>query len=103
MNFKLVNKSTFEEHLNTNFKFYQSDSETINLILTDVSETIKEPTISIHLTFEGSDHTILKDNTYKFDHEALGVGKLFIKPFSHQNSKIYYDVIITKFVEGFEL
>jgi len=102
MDFKTLNKNTFDGHINSNFKFYTSENDYVELTLIEAEEKIIDPVHNVTLTFEGNKQDLLEDNIYKYEHDVLGSGDLFIKPFSEKNTKIYYDVVISKFVEGFD-
>lgn len=102
MNFQTITKSTLDQHKNTIFKLHLTDTQVVDLTLLNIEENIQHPVHNILMILEGEKDTPVVDNIYKYTHEGLGTGEVFIKPHRETKDKIYYDIIISRFVEGFD-
>ena len=93
-----MTKSIFDEHINTKFCVRAENGESVEIELIKVVEK-KTPVVeTLSLIFKGTADKILNDNTYAFEHDKMGMFKLFISPYMHKEDSIYYDVVISKLI-----
>lgn len=97
---KNMTKAVFDENINTKFCVNAENGESVELELVKVVEKKTAVVETISLIFKGTDENILNDNTYTFEHDEMGLFKLFISPYMHKEDSIYYDVIISKLIDN---
>lgn len=101
-----MDKSTFDPHLNTEFRFRGADGQWVSLRLVEVSDLERDPDRrenprwgkrGFSLLFTGSRKRLLPQRSYEVEHAALGEFTLFIVPVFSTDKKTYsYEAIFNR-------
>ena len=101
-----MDKSTFDPHLNTEFRFRGADGNWVTLRLVEVSDLERDPKQrenprwgkrGFSLLFKGSRERLLPQRAYEVEHGALGEFTLFLVPVFSTDKKNYnYEAIFNR-------
>jgi hypothetical protein len=102
---RLLTQATFNAHLNTRFSVVEGSSKVVNIELVEVkdlrSAAIKQSKAMtgrecFSTLFLGSPQTPLKQETYVFEHRALGKFKVLLVPVGQGTRGLFYEAIFNR-------
>lgn len=87
----LPSRDSFAPLLNSRFQL-EGGSQSIDMELTEVSELrVSRGNESFSLVFRGPGDMFIPQETYRFNHSALGAIDLFIVPIGQDKRGLYYE------------
>jgi hypothetical protein len=93
-------KETFEPLLNTTFRVSLGAQKAPDLELIEVSDLkIKNPK-NFSLIFRGPNNVYLPQQSYTFEHDALGAFELFITPVGRDEEGTYFEAIFNRVLKS---
>jgi hypothetical protein len=93
-------KAMFLPYVDTDFRIYPSSTKTLKITLVAVDDIGPVPDTtsggreSFILKFRGNQ--LLRQNTYRIEHEALGRFDLFLVPAGKNKKGVYYQAVINR-------
>jgi hypothetical protein len=93
----LPQHAAFAEHLNTIFRVYLDDANTIDTKLVEVSELILTPGQErFAIVFRGPNETFLGQGSRRFGHDQMGEFELFLVPISRDDQGTNYEAVFNR-------
>ncbi|MEK6409225.1 MAG: hypothetical protein AABN34_20055 [Acidobacteriota bacterium] len=88
---------TFSEQLKTTFRIRLSDSNHIDVELTEVTPARQRPRQEqFAILFRGPRDTLLAQGTYLLEHDAIGSFDLFLVPVGMDDQGIDYEAVFNR-------
>ena len=93
----LPQHAAFAEHLNTTFRVYLEDGNTVDTELVEVSELLLSPRQErFSLVFRGPNETFLGQGNRRFAHDQMGEFELFVVPISKNDQGTNYEAVFNR-------
>jgi hypothetical protein len=87
----------FSRYLNTNFRIYIGESNTIEAEMREVSELLLSAGQErFAIVFRGPKQPFLPQASYRFEHDEMGEFILFIVPIRQDDHGIYYEAVFNR-------
>lgn len=89
-------KTDFEPHMATTFQVSPAGMETVAIELVEVKDTSSAALVAFSLLFRGSEGSVLRHDTHRMQHPALGEFELFLGPVhTGRTDAVYYQAIFS--------
>jgi hypothetical protein len=98
---ELLTKDAFAENLNTKFRIQLEASNTVELELIEVLETmrtLRQQQFSVF--FRGPLDYLLPQGTYHMEHKKMGTVSLFIVPVGREQDGFRYEAVFNYVLQG---
>jgi len=90
----------FSKHLNTTFRIYVNETETVESELSSVSERMVSPRQErFSIVFRTSNDFFLGQGMRRFDHDQMGSFDLFIVPIARDDEGTLYESVFNLLVQ----
>ena len=87
----------FSKYLNTNFRIFIDESQSIEAELSEVSELLLSSRQErFAIDFRGPKEPRLTQGMHRFAHDEMGDFDLFIVPLRHDEHHIYYEAVFNR-------
>jgi hypothetical protein len=97
----LPQHAAFAQHLNTVFRVYLDDGNTIDTKLIEVSDLLLSPRQErFAIVFRGPNETLLGQGGRRFVHDHLGEFELFLVPISKDDQGTNYEAVFNLIVRN---
>jgi hypothetical protein len=98
---KILQKSDFDPHLNTEFEISNDDAGSINIQLIEIDSWDKDMTEGFSLLFKGPKENVMPHDTLKMKHDSMGEFDIFIGPVIYpKQDGVYYEAIFNRLKEN---
>lgn len=92
-------KTLFAENLNTKFSVRVDGSRTVELELTEITESNSVPNQEqFALAFRGPADVYLPQQIYALEHQRLGTMSIFLVPVGRDEQSFEYEAIFTRVI-----
>jgi hypothetical protein len=92
-----LNAKIFATHLHTKFKTQPANAPPLELELSEVEERESSPKVELFfLRFRGPHAPRLPQQTYRLEHEKLGVFGIFLTAIGADDTGIYYESVFQR-------
>ncbi|HEY6804032.1 MAG TPA: hypothetical protein VI306_10670 [Pyrinomonadaceae bacterium] len=90
-------REAFLDHVNTKFKLNIEGVDPIEITLNRVSDVIANGAAEgFSIVFKGPGEFILRQNTYKLEHEVLGTFSLLLVPVGKDEQGVDYEAVFNR-------
>jgi hypothetical protein len=90
----------FSKHLNTRFRVYISETETVDAELVDVSEHLVSPRQErFSILFRTSNEIFLGQGLRRLEHDQMEAFDLFLVPMARDDEGTSYEAVFNRIVE----
>lgn len=97
--FDQLNYEDFSGIVDSDFRVADAEKD-IKLRLFEISEKKETPQmLSFSLLFKGPGNILLEQGYYKFEHEKLGEGSLFVVPVQQDTDGLIYEAAFNRYIE----
>jgi hypothetical protein len=97
----VLEHAEFSKHLNTKFRIFLNETETIDAELTSVSEHLVSPRQErFAIVFRTSNETFLEQGIRRFDHDEMGTFQLFIVPIARNDEGTLYESVFNRLIKN---
>jgi uncharacterized protein DUF6916 len=87
----------FATNLNTMFRIYVSEHQTIEAVLSEVSEHLLSPGQErFSLVFRAPNQPFLPQGMHRFEHDQIGSFDLFIVPIGRDDQRTQYEAVFNR-------
>ena len=91
----------FKNQLNSRFSLKLNDSESAELLLTEVSELITGPRQEMFaIVFRGPAKSILPQRIYHLANDSMGELDLFLVPIRKDDEGVYYEAVFNRMLKS---
>ena len=91
----------FQNQLNSRFSLQLSDSESVELLLTEVSELKTSPRQEMFaIVFRGPANSIMPQRIYHLANDTIGELDLFLVPIKQDDEGVYYEAVFNRMLKN---
>ena len=91
----------FQNQLNSRFSLQLSDSESVELLLTEVSELSTSPRQEMFaIVFRGPANSIMPQRIYHLANDTIGELDLFLVPIKQDDEGVYYEAVFNRMLKN---
>ena len=91
----------FSRYLNTNFRIFLGESDTVEAELSTVGERLLSPSQErFAIIFRGPREPLLNQGSYRFEHDEMGEFILFLVPLRQDEDGTFYEVCFNRMRKG---
>jgi len=92
-----LEQEEFAKHLNSKFQIRIDEAQTVESVLTEVSELrLSDRQEQFSLTFRASNDFFLDQGMRSFEHDVMGQFELFLVPIGRDQAGTYYEAVFNR-------
>lgn len=96
----LLQKASFDPHLNTKFQVEIESGKSIEVELVEIEEKNRDPVESFSIFFRGPKDQVFSQETYTVKHPEMGEIRLFLVPIIYgKQDGTYYQSVFSRLKE----
>jgi len=94
-----LTRDAFAKNLNTKFRIYVNDAESIEAELTEVSQELRSAKQErFAIVFRGPNELFLGQGMRRFEHDQMQRFELFIVPIGQDKEGTYYEAVFNRLI-----